>query len=82
MGKDLLKYPNVEEMYQAASEILGYDLLDLSLNGPANKLSRTIYQQPAIVVASLAAVEKSVHLCVRIIIMIIITSGTPRIAQS
>lgn len=58
MGKDLLKYPNVPEMYEAASSILGYDLLDISLNGPSKTLDKTIHQQPAIVVASLAAVEK------------------------
>ncbi|XP_076060743.1 malonyl-CoA-acyl carrier protein transacylase beg [Oratosquilla oratoria] len=58
MGKDLLKYPNVKEMYSVASEILGYDLLEMSLNGPLKELSRTVHQQPAVVVASLAAVEK------------------------
>ncbi|KAK3866605.1 hypothetical protein Pcinc_027871 [Petrolisthes cinctipes] len=58
MGKDLLKYPNVPEMYEAASSILGYDLLDVCLKGPSKKLDKTIYQQPAIVVASLATVEK------------------------
>lgn len=58
MGKELLKYPNVQEMYKCASQILGYDLLELSLNGPLQKLSKTIHQQPAVVVASLAAIEK------------------------
>ncbi|XP_068208100.1 LOW QUALITY PROTEIN: probable malonyl-CoA-acyl carrier protein transacylase, mitochondrial [Palaemon carinicauda] len=58
MAKEMLEYPNVRDMYEAASQILGYDLLDLSLNGPAEKLNKTEYQQPAIVVASLAAVEK------------------------
>ncbi|XP_063612986.1 probable malonyl-CoA-acyl carrier protein transacylase, mitochondrial [Penaeus indicus] len=58
MGKELLKYPNVNEMYEIASQILGYDLLEICLSGPLNKLSKTIYQQPAIVVSSLAAVER------------------------
>ncbi|XP_045615243.1 probable malonyl-CoA-acyl carrier protein transacylase, mitochondrial [Procambarus clarkii] len=58
MGKELLKYPNVQEMYECASEILGFDLLDLSLNGPPQKLNKTVHQQPAVVVASLAAIEK------------------------
>lgn len=58
MGKDLLDYPNVEEMYSVASSILGYDLLKMSLDGPKEALTKTIHQQPAIFVASLAAVEK------------------------
>lgn len=58
MGKELLHYPNVQEMYEAASHILGYNLLELCLNGPSQKLNKTIHQQPAVVVASLAAIEK------------------------
>ncbi|XP_071488902.1 malonyl-CoA-acyl carrier protein transacylase, mitochondrial-like [Diadema antillarum] len=58
MGRGLLKYPNVEEMFAAASEILGYDLLALCINGPAEELDRTIHCQPAVVVTALAAVEK------------------------
>lgn len=45
-------------MYNIASEILGFDLLQTSLKGPEDVLSRTQVQQPAILVASLAAVEK------------------------
>lgn len=58
MGKELLKFPNVAEMYDVASQILGYDLLRLCLEGPLEELSKTVYQQPAIVVASLAAIER------------------------
>nr|XP_054748593.1 LOW QUALITY PROTEIN: malonyl-CoA-acyl carrier protein transacylase, mitochondrial-like [Lytechinus pictus] len=58
MGRDLLKYPNVEDMFAVASEILGYDLLSLCVNGPIEELNRTIHCQPAVVVTSLAAVEK------------------------
>ncbi|XP_063951003.1 malonyl-CoA-acyl carrier protein transacylase, mitochondrial-like [Lytechinus pictus] len=58
MGRDLLKYPNVEDMFAVASEILGYDLLSLCVNGPVEELNRTIHCQPAVVVTSLAAVEK------------------------
>ena len=36
----------------------GYDLLDLCLNGPLEKLDRTEFCQPAVVVASLAAAER------------------------
>lgn len=58
MGKKLLEYPNVEKMYSLASKILGYDLLDVCLNGPKQTLDKTTYCQPAVVVTSLAAVEK------------------------
>jgi len=58
MGKDLLDYPNVRDMFQAASEILGYNLLKVCMEGPKSELNRTEVQQPAIFVTSLAAVEK------------------------
>ena len=58
MGSKLLDYPNVADMYRLASKILGYDLLDVCLNGPKQKLNKTEYCQPAIMVTSLAAVEK------------------------
>merc|ERR1739848_770994 len=38
-------------------EILGYDLLDVCLNGPKSKLDNTVYAQPALFVCSMAAVE-------------------------
>ena len=57
MGKKLLKHSNVEAMYEVASDILGYNLLDICLKGPRMELSRTIYCQPAILVTSLAAVQ-------------------------
>ena len=57
MGKKLLEVPTVRELYAEASQILGYDLLALSLEGPQSLLDRTQYCQAATVVASLAAVE-------------------------
>jgi len=38
--------------------VLGYDLADLCLNGPVEKLNSTEYSQPAMLIAGLAAVEK------------------------
>ncbi|XP_033118054.1 malonyl-CoA-acyl carrier protein transacylase, mitochondrial-like isoform X2 [Anneissia japonica] len=58
MGKALLSYPNVKDMFDIASDILGYDLLSLCLNGPQDKLNQTVHCQPAVVITSLAAVEK------------------------
>ncbi|KAG8177563.1 hypothetical protein JTE90_026192 [Oedothorax gibbosus] len=58
MAKKLLSYPNVKDMFDCASEILRYDLLDLCLNGPEDMLNMTVHSQVAVMVSSLAAVEK------------------------
>lgn len=58
MGKGLLKYPNVKEMFAVAQKILGYDLLSLCLQGPEEQLVKTVHCQPAVFVTSLAAVER------------------------
>ena len=58
MGKSLLPYPNVEDMFKIASRILGYDLLDMCINGPKSALDQTVHCQPAVFVTSLAAVER------------------------
>ncbi|NXG06889.1 FABD protein, partial [Sakesphorus luctuosus] len=44
-----------------AEKVLGYDLLSLCLQGPRDALDRTQHCQPAVFVASLAAVEKLNH---------------------
>ncbi len=53
--KDL---PAVKKMLETAKDILGYDLLKLCNEGPKEDLDNTIYSQPALFVAGLAAVEK------------------------
>ena len=58
MGQKVLPYPGVQELYSRASEILGYDLLNICLNGPKQELDKTVHCQPAVFVTSLAAVEK------------------------
>lgn len=58
MGKKLLRFPGVQDLYEEASSILGYNLLDLCLRGPKSELDKTIHCQPAVVVTSLAAIEK------------------------
>lgn len=58
MGKSLLESGSnrqvVQSMFRTASNILGYDLEELCLNGPEDKLNQTLYAQPAIFVTSLA----------------------------
>ncbi len=50
--------PAAKTLFSRASEVLGYDLLDVCVNGPADKLNSTAVSQPAIFVASMAAVEQ------------------------
>jgi [acyl-carrier-protein] S-malonyltransferase len=58
MGRELAeKLPAARKLYDRANEILGYDLAQLSFHGPAEDLDTTVYSQPALFVASLAAVE-------------------------
>eukprot|EP00526_Cylindrotheca_closterium_P013865 CAMPEP_0113625214 /NCGR_PEP_ID=MMETSP0017_2-20120614/13023_1 /TAXON_ID=2856 /ORGANISM="Cylindrotheca closterium" /LENGTH=351 /DNA_ID=CAMNT_0000535319 /DNA_START=72 /DNA_END=1127 /DNA_ORIENTATION=+ /assembly_acc=CAM_ASM_000147 len=50
--------PAAKALFDEASEILGYDLLEVCTEGPKEKLDSTVISQPAIFVASMAAVEK------------------------
>merc|ERR1719277_1238856 len=59
MCKELVEEcPPAKELFNEASEILGYDLLDRCVNGPKELLDTTAVSQPAIFVSSMAAVEK------------------------
>ncbi|KAF5835064.1 acyl transferase/acyl hydrolase/lysophospholipase [Dunaliella salina] len=59
MAKELVaEVPAAKDMFNKASDILGYDLLQLCTEGPKDRLDSTEISQPAIYVASLAAVEK------------------------
>ena len=57
MGKRLLETPSVKELFDEASQVLNYNLLDMCLQGPRSVLDQTQYCQAATVVTSLAAVE-------------------------
>lgn len=59
MCGDLCKeVPAAKALFDEASEILGYDLLERCVEGPKELLDSTEVSQPAIFVASMAAVEK------------------------
>lgn len=58
MARGLLHYPNVRAMFLTAHKVLGYDLLDLCLKGPAEMLNKTLHCQPAVFLTSMAAAEK------------------------
>ena len=56
MQSDLAaEHPVVQETYDEASEILGYDLWQLVQDGPGEKLSETVVTQPAMLAAGTAA---------------------------
>lgn len=52
-----------KSLFDQASAVLGYDLLHVCASGPAERLNATDVSQPAIFVASLAALEelKTIH---------------------
>jgi [acyl-carrier-protein] S-malonyltransferase len=43
--------PAAKALFDEASKILGYDLLELCVSGPKEKLDSTVVSQPAIFVA-------------------------------
>eukprot|EP00933_Yihiella_yeosuensis_P081459 TRINITY_DN95074_c0_g1_i1.p1 TRINITY_DN95074_c0_g1~~TRINITY_DN95074_c0_g1_i1.p1 ORF type:complete len:527 (-),score=106.54 TRINITY_DN95074_c0_g1_i1:32-1612(-) len=58
MMESLKDIPAVQDMLNTASKVLGYDLADVMSNGPEDKLAQTKFCQPAMYIASLAALEK------------------------
>jgi [acyl-carrier-protein] S-malonyltransferase len=58
MGKALCEaYPQLNQVYEEASAILGYDIAALCFNGPAETLNLTEHTQPALLVSSVAALR-------------------------
>mmetsp|Transcript_2096 Transcript_2096/g.3058 ORF Transcript_2096/g.3058 Transcript_2096/m.3058 type:complete len:359 (-) Transcript_2096:68-1144(-) len=57
-GTVAAEVPKAKELFDKASEILGYDLLERCTNGPKEVLDSTAVSQPAIFVSSMAAIEK------------------------
>jgi len=56
MGKDLWEnFDEVKRLYEEASEALGYDVKELSFNGPKEELDKTFRTQPCLLTASIAA---------------------------
>ncbi|KRX43616.1 Malonyl-CoA-acyl carrier protein transacylase, mitochondrial [Trichinella murrelli] len=58
MGRQVAEIVEVKEMFDVAEQVLGYNLLQLCLEGPVSKLRQTAFAQPAIFITSLAAVKK------------------------
>mmetsp|Transcript_31163 Transcript_31163/g.41226 ORF Transcript_31163/g.41226 Transcript_31163/m.41226 type:complete len:355 (+) Transcript_31163:122-1186(+) len=57
-GSVVEEVPKAKELFDTASEILGYDLLQRCKEGPKESLDSTAVSQPAIFVSSMAALEK------------------------
>lgn len=56
MGKDLAENSDAaKQIFEAADRALGYDISNIIFNGPDEKLTQTIYCQPAIYTMSCAA---------------------------
>jgi [acyl-carrier-protein] S-malonyltransferase len=56
MGKDLFdNFEEVKDIYKTASDALGYDVAELSFNGPKDELNKTFRTQPGLLTASYAA---------------------------
>lgn len=56
MGKDLAEsIPACRALYERAASVLGFDLADISFNGPIERLTISAHAQPAIFVHSVAA---------------------------
>jgi len=51
------KYSAAKTLFDQASEILGFDLLDVCTNGPEERINSTAVSQPALYVSSLASLE-------------------------
>lgn len=59
MGRALAEsLPAARRLFDRAREVLGWDLLELCAQGPAERLDTTAVSQPALFVCSLAALEQ------------------------
>ncbi len=58
MGSDLLRdFPIAQRRYEQANDIVGYDLVKLSLEGPEEELKLTRHTQPALLTHSLVCLD-------------------------
>ncbi|MGB5688033.1 MAG: ACP S-malonyltransferase [Woeseiaceae bacterium] len=58
MGKDICEaYDTARRIYDASSEVLGYDIADMSFNNPGDQLNLTRHTQPALLTHHIACLE-------------------------
>lgn len=56
-------WPQVEETFQQASDVLGYDCWDIVCNGPAEKINKTEITQPIMLAADIAILRVMAQQC-------------------
>lgn len=61
MGRDLLTVPAAKRCFDLASELLGFDLADVCLQGPQEKLNQTDISQPALFTCGVASYHAAVE---------------------
>ena len=58
MGGDLChEYAVAKKVYAQASDVLGYDIAELSMHDPEEQLNKTLFTQPALLTHSIACLE-------------------------
>jgi len=57
------EWPQVEETFKQASDVLGYDCWDIVCNGPAEKLNKTEITQPVMLAADIAVMRVMQQQC-------------------
>ncbi|RKZ62408.1 MAG: [acyl-carrier-protein] S-malonyltransferase [Gammaproteobacteria bacterium] len=56
-------WPQIEETFKQASDVLGYDCWDIVCNGPAEKLNKTEITQPIMLAADIAVLRVMAQQC-------------------
>ena len=56
-------WPQIEETFQQASDVLGYDCWDIVCNGPLEKLNKTEITQPIMLAADIAVMRVMAQQC-------------------
>jgi [acyl-carrier-protein] S-malonyltransferase len=56
-------WPQIEETFQQASDVLGYDCWDIVCNGPEEKLNKTEITQPVMLAADIAVMRVMAQQC-------------------
>jgi [acyl-carrier-protein] S-malonyltransferase len=56
-------WPQIEETFKQASDILGYDCWDIVCNGPAEKINKTEITQPIMLAADIAVLRVMAQQC-------------------
>ena len=56
-------WPQIEETFKQASDVLGYDCWDIVCNGPAEKINKTEITQPIMLAADIAVLRVMAQQC-------------------